>query len=882
MPVNVKSNARLELRTGVYVVDSLSLEPNALLLIDAAAGPVEVYVRQSLIYRGKITIARGGPGDFLLGYVGTSSAFLEAAFTGSVVAPNATLVLASLNVGQHQGSFFGRNIEVHQGSVVRLVPFRWWKRFVTPTCAGLTSAQQSAITPYLARDFFRLCSSGTLPSGQPLSAPAVFGQLRGFEARARSAESAYVAAFEKTIEVDTFLAHPVGLPPGKTIAQADAELSLSSDAVAALIAERDAFMATVVAATTADAASLTTAALASFWSNTRGSMVAWAPSKRFDTSCEELVRNEIGLDLVEALARNDLPLYLTHLGRLQKALSCSSLDAALGFSHAFVLGFDDAVAKFPAALRTGAKHALFASLVNVAIVLHDFTKFAGPTPLYTWLKDHANELSAEIALSTSVLMKTGLWLRHPSGDALVQIPGLCEVSLQGFCVSIGHLLQALTDPSRLGLGVCPAFAMVTEKAIFDPMRGYSCSDFLCEASPGGGAPGPKATSLLPTALVDFSTAAPKTLFGADLATTQVNACQRRPGGGGGAGASIEQAARCVLAGSEAARSSALIACIGEASESSSWRGWPLDTCTDPRGADVGEGAPMSPTTPQTEADKKKFEDAKKLAEQKATEQNTQNLKNGAAASNNAKSSTHYNTSNITTANVLAGVKASVVVDSTSISPKDGSTPVTINTGRGTATPGAPQISDGYIHRSDVSISQLADVILHEANHYALSKAVNKIKDPSTGVLENGQHKIMCPKGGCGQKYCAETGSCGGCSGLSSMFNALKKCGVSLPSGLPPVNPLDLLIYPLEPPGSSNAWTTCLAGLLPTGLGEYPGDLRRAHVSAGGFRLRFLDDVFLWSERRRSSAVPHHAMRRARLCERPACHWSERPLCVRSR
>jgi hypothetical protein len=229
-----------------------------------------------------------------------------------------------------------------------------------------------------------------------------------------------------------------------------------------------------------------------------------------------------------------------------------------------------------------------------------------------------------------------------------------------------------------------------------------------------------------------------------------------------------------------------------------------------------------PSTSATDADKKKFDDAKKLAEQKANEQNTQNLKNGAAATNAQKTGTHTNPSNVTTANVVAGVKASGIVDSTSISPKDGNTPVTINTGAGTATPGAPQISDAYIHRSDVSVDQLADVILHEADHYALSKAVDSIKDPSSKVLEGLQHQIISPKGGRGQKYCADTGSCGSCSPLSSLFNALKKCGIAPPeSGPPPVSPLARLIYPLEPPGSSNAWTTCFAGLLPTGLGGVP-------------------------------------------------------------
>jgi hypothetical protein len=222
----------------------------------------------------------------------------------------------------------------------------------------------------------------------------------------------------------------------------------------------------------------------------------------------------------------------------------------------------------------------------------------------------------------------------------------------------------------------------------------------------------------------------------------------------------------------------------------------------------------------TAAHRTKFEDAKKLAEQQATEQNTQKWKNGAAASNAQKTGTHTDPTRVTTANVLAGVRATVLVDSTTVSPKDGKTPVTIDTKAGTATPGTPQISDAYVARSDVSVANIAEAILHEAGHYALSKAVDRIKSPSDTVLQELQHKTICPKGGC-QKYCAESGSCGGCSALSSMFNALKKCAISLPTGLPPVSPLDRLIYPLEPPGSSNAWTTCFAGLLPTGLGGVP-------------------------------------------------------------
>ena len=820
--VNVKSNSLLNVRTGTYVLESLSLEPGAALVVDVAQGPVYLYVRQSLIYRGKITILHGGAGDLLLGYLGTASAFLEAPFNGTAVAPNASLVLASLTSGQHQGSFFGRNIEVHQGSVVRLVPFRWWKTFESRTpCPGLTAAQSSAINPYTANDFFRLCSSGTLPTGRPLLQPNVFAQLRTFEASARTAEANYIGAVEKVLEVDTFFVDPTGTPPGKTIAQADADLTTTSDAVAALIAQRDAFMASVVAGTTADPAALTTAALANFWSNTRGSMVVWSPAKRFEMSCEEVVRSEIGLDIAEALARNDMPKYLEHLSRLQKALSCSTLENALAFSQALVLGFDDAVAKFPPALRPNARHALFASLINVVVLLQDLTKFAAPTPLYQWMSLHKNELSAEISLSTSVLLKTGLWLRNPSSDALVQIPNLCEVSTAGFCVSIGHLLHALTDPSRLGLGTCAAFSMVTEKPTFNPAEGYACSDYMCVKQAGGGPALPQAPSLMPAGLVDFTKATPTTLFGVELGgAAQQQTCNRRGGdGGGGGGTPIEQAARCVLSGSEAGRARALAQCIGEAGESSTYRGWPSDTCTNPRGADVGEGAPVDPSKPLTDEEKKKFEDAKKLAEQKAGE-NAEKTKNGAASANNQKTGTHYDTSKITADAVKAAVNEARVVDSTSVKGA-GNTPVTIDThGKGSATPGTSQISDAFVRGA--SVERIAEAILHEAAHSVLSKAIDAIKNPDGKVLENQQHKIMCGKNGCGAIYCAESGNgCGGCSPNSALTTTLKRCGISLEMGLPPVSPLSTLIYPLDPPGSSNGWASCLAGLLPTGLQGVP-------------------------------------------------------------
>jgi hypothetical protein len=94
--VTVNSRAVLSIGAGTYFFDALDLEPQSVLDVDAAAGPTLIYLQGNLIFRGGISIKSGAAGDLMFAYTGSGTAFLEAPFRGTMVAPNGTVVLASL------------------------------------------------------------------------------------------------------------------------------------------------------------------------------------------------------------------------------------------------------------------------------------------------------------------------------------------------------------------------------------------------------------------------------------------------------------------------------------------------------------------------------------------------------------------------------------------------------------------------------------------------------------------------------------------------------------------------------------------------------------------------------------------------------------------
>jgi hypothetical protein len=120
--VKVKARSTLNLRTGIYYIDGLQLEPESTLQLDDAQGAVEIYVQGTFeFFRGQI-LNNGGPHpELLIVGFGGGTTYLEAPFRGAVVAPAAKIVLGAVT-GGHIGAFFGRDVELRNDAVVTQRP----------------------------------------------------------------------------------------------------------------------------------------------------------------------------------------------------------------------------------------------------------------------------------------------------------------------------------------------------------------------------------------------------------------------------------------------------------------------------------------------------------------------------------------------------------------------------------------------------------------------------------------------------------------------------------------------------------------------------------------------------------------------------------------
>jgi hypothetical protein len=111
--IAVKSRAVLTLSSGTYFVGSLDLEPQAILNLKQAAGPVKLYVQSSIIDRGQIQSISGTAGSFVLGYAGTSTFYVQSPFlAGTLIAPNADVVISSLGANAFTGELFAQSFEI--------------------------------------------------------------------------------------------------------------------------------------------------------------------------------------------------------------------------------------------------------------------------------------------------------------------------------------------------------------------------------------------------------------------------------------------------------------------------------------------------------------------------------------------------------------------------------------------------------------------------------------------------------------------------------------------------------------------------------------------------------------------------------------------------
>jgi hypothetical protein len=118
--LTVKSSAQVTLQSGTYSFTGFDIEPQGSIVL-TGSGPVLVYTSGNVIYRGTTSVGPGVPPLFLV-YTGSNSLAIEAPYTGTIVAPNASLQLASSGATLHRGAFFAANINVAAGAIVEHLP----------------------------------------------------------------------------------------------------------------------------------------------------------------------------------------------------------------------------------------------------------------------------------------------------------------------------------------------------------------------------------------------------------------------------------------------------------------------------------------------------------------------------------------------------------------------------------------------------------------------------------------------------------------------------------------------------------------------------------------------------------------------------------------
>lgn len=113
--VRVSSRATLRLAPGLHVFASLSIDPHAQIVADEGAANIVVAGDFSL--HGSIAPAAGSWVQLTL--LGTGTYIFETNFTGTVIAPNATLVLGAGHQLSFVGSYYARDVEIRPDVVVR-------------------------------------------------------------------------------------------------------------------------------------------------------------------------------------------------------------------------------------------------------------------------------------------------------------------------------------------------------------------------------------------------------------------------------------------------------------------------------------------------------------------------------------------------------------------------------------------------------------------------------------------------------------------------------------------------------------------------------------------------------------------------------------------
>ena len=105
--LSVKSSAMLRLSDGVYYLTGATIEPDAIIEV---SGDVELVIRDHFTFRGRLEYLGGA--SLILGYLGTSTAFVERQLPqAALYAPFAKVVLGAANIQSFVGTITAKQIE---------------------------------------------------------------------------------------------------------------------------------------------------------------------------------------------------------------------------------------------------------------------------------------------------------------------------------------------------------------------------------------------------------------------------------------------------------------------------------------------------------------------------------------------------------------------------------------------------------------------------------------------------------------------------------------------------------------------------------------------------------------------------------------------------
>jgi len=111
--VTVNSGGTLQLSAGDYYFRTLTVSSASTVRVNPAT---RVFVRDSLMYRAPFVSSVGAVVPIFLGYAGSADLRMEAAFDGTLLAPNAHVFFGIGSGITYTGSFFGRILEVNTQS----------------------------------------------------------------------------------------------------------------------------------------------------------------------------------------------------------------------------------------------------------------------------------------------------------------------------------------------------------------------------------------------------------------------------------------------------------------------------------------------------------------------------------------------------------------------------------------------------------------------------------------------------------------------------------------------------------------------------------------------------------------------------------------------